>query len=313
MTETSPIEIIKKDVCVLNQNPCMKKLLLLVLSVTGFYAASACDICGAGAGSYNPFLNPQLSRHYFSATYVHRCYHTLSDEGIAGREYYNSLVLGGQFTVGKRIQLIASLPYQFNTLRNQYGDKKIAGAGDISLLLNYKLLDREVNQFRHTVLIGGGIKLASAAYHPTTKAESENFQLGTGSMDYLLNGIYRLGFGNWIFNAVGTYKYNMENRDGYRYGDVLTGALTVARRIEVKGYSIAPWLQFSMESHMKDADNHVLQQHSGGHVCYSGGGVDVSRNKITIGAAAQFSPNQNLAAGMIKVKPSFTTHISLTL
>jgi hypothetical protein len=290
----------------------MKKVLLLVLIASGF-TASACDICGAGASSYNPFLNPHLSRHYISATYVHRCYHTISDEGIAGREFYNSLLLAAQFTVGRNLQLIASVPYQFNTLSNQYGDKKIFGPGDISLLVNYKVFDQEINKFRHTVLIGAGIKLPSADYHSNTKDEGENFQLGTGSTDYLLNGMYRLGMGNWMFNAAGTYKYNTENRNGYRYGDILTTAVTIARRIDVKEITIAPYLQFSMEGHMKDADNHSLQLNSGGHVCYAGGGVDLSRNKITIGAAAQFSPSQNLAAGMIQVKPSFSTHISFTL
>jgi hypothetical protein len=291
----------------------MKKVLLSLLMLTGFITASACDICGAGAGSYNPFLNPHLSRHYTSATYVHRHYQSISDEGIVSSEYYNSLLLGGQFTVGKRTQLIAAIPYQFNTLLNQYGKKKISGLGDINLLVNYKLLDKEQGKNRHTILLGAGIKLATAQYDQPLKNTGENFQLGTGSTDYLVNGTYRYGSGNWIFNVVGTYKYNTPNKNGYRFGDILTTALTVARRIAVKENSIAPYLQFSMESHMKDADSHVLQQHSGGHVCYSGGGIDLSTNRFTVGASGQFAPIQHLAGGMITVKPSFSTHISFTL
>jgi hypothetical protein len=290
----------------------MKKFFLLLFTITGI-SASACDICGAGAGSYNPFLNPHLSRHFTSASFVHRYYQTLSDEGIASREYYNSLLLGGQFTVGQRLQLIASVPYQFNSLINQYGKTKISGLGDISLLVNYKVFDKEQGKNRHTILLGAGVKLASAQYNPEVKDGGENFQLGTGSTDYLVNGMYRFGTGNWIFNAVGTYKYNSANKNDYRYGDVLTTALTVARRIAVKENSISPYLQFTMESHMKDADKHVLQQHSGGHVCYSGGGIDFSTQRFTIGASGQFVPTQHLAGGMITVKPSFSTHISFTL
>jgi hypothetical protein len=290
----------------------MKKFFLLLFTITGI-SASACDICGAGAGSYNPFLNPHLSRHYTSASFVHRCYNTLSDEGIASREYYNSLLLGGQFTIGNRLQLIASVPYQFNSLTNQYGKIKISGLGDISLLVNYKIFDKEQGKNRHTVLLGAGVKLASAQYNPEVKDGGENFQLGTGSTDYLVNGMYRFGTGNWNFNVVGTYKYNSANKNDYRYGDILTTALTIARRIAVKENSIAPYLQFTMESHMKDADKHVLQQHSGGHVCYSGGGIDLSTQRFTIGAAGQFAPTQHLAGGMITVKPSFSTHISFTL
>jgi hypothetical protein len=290
----------------------MKKFFLLLFTITGI-SASACDICGAGAGSYNPFLNPHLSRHYTSASFVHRCYNTLSDEGIASREYYNSLLLGGQFTIGNRLQLIASVPYQFNSLTNQYGKIKISGLGDISLLVNYKIFDKEQGKNRHTVLLGAGVKLASAQYNPEVKDGGENFQLGTGSTDYLVNGMYRFGTGNWNFNVVGTYKYNSANKNDYRYGDILTTALTIARRIAVKENSIAPYLQFTMESHMKDADKHVLQQHSGGHVCYSGGGIDLSTSRFTIGASGQFAPSQHLAGGMITVKPSFSTHISFTL
>src|SRR5215211_1587824 len=114
----------------------MKKIFLAILLFGATYLpAKACDVCGYGVSNYNPFLLPHLSKSYMSLSYLHRLYHTHSDAGIHGKEYYNSLLVTGEFGLTNKIKLIATLPYQFNKRKNSDVAKNISGVGDMSLLL----------------------------------------------------------------------------------------------------------------------------------------------------------------------------------
>ncbi|MDP1051393.1 hypothetical protein, partial [Klebsiella quasipneumoniae] len=53
-----------------------------------------------------------------------------------------------------------------------------------------------------------------------------NFQLGTGSTDFLLNAIYTVRYNQWGLNTDLTYKINTKNSNQYQYGNKLTTALT---------------------------------------------------------------------------------------
>ena len=283
--------------------------------VAGIFQANACDICGCGVSNYNPFLFPHLSKTYLSLSYLHRTYHTHQGTEYAGTEYYNSILAAGQYSFGKKLQVVAMLPYQINRLDNAEGVKNISGVGDASILVNYKLWDKMTKQNRHTILIGGGFKLPTGKYSPAKNEtiNDQNFQLGTGSFDYLLNASYRLSYRKWMFGAASSYKYNTSNHDDYRFGDVLTNGATIVYRQEMDNFSLAPYVQLVHEKQMKDASNHVIHEHSGRHVLYTGAGLDINTRKIAVGFNYQFAPEQDLAHGDINVKPRFTTHISFIL
>jgi len=246
---------------------------------------------------------------------MHRWYQTHTDAGITGNEYYRALLIAGQFSVNKKMQLTAMVPYQVNQLINTNETKTLSGFGDMNVQVNYKLWDKLTKLNRQTIIIGGGIKLPTGIYTAakTEDIDDQNFQLGTGSIDYMLNASYCLSCRKWVLSAAASYKYNTQNKDDYRYGDVITTGVTAVYRVDLDGFSIAPYAQVIQETQMKDASHQILQYHSGGNVLYTGAGFDVNTKKITVGCNYQYSPSQNLADGQINVKPRITTHISFTL
>jgi hypothetical protein len=292
----------------------MKKFILVTSLLCAAIISQACDICGCSVSNYNPFLFQYLSRNYVNVSYIHRMYHTQVGTELAGRQIYNSLLLTGQYSITKKIQLVAMIPYQQNKLENTGDTRNLSGLGDITLLGNYKLWDRMSNANRQTVLIGGGVKLPTGQYTPAKNGEidDQNFQLGTGSVDYLLNGSYRLAVGKWSVGVAASYKYNTQNKDHYRYGDVVSSGVTTAYNINLSKITIVPYLQLMNEWQMKDAHEHVLVEQSGGYATYTGGGLDFNSKKIAFGFNYQFAPSQNLAQGQIDVKPRATAHISFT-
>lgn len=279
-----------------------------------YIPALACDVCGLGTSNYNPFLFPHLSKNYISVNYLHRLYYIRSEEGLT-KAQLNSFFISGQYSVNERLQLVVMLPYQFNKQEISGEAKNQEGAGDISLLGNYRLWNKQTRSNTQTVTVGGGFKLPSGKYTGSKSGtiEDQNFQLGTGSMDYLLNASYRLSYRRWIFSALGSYKYNRQNKDHYRYGDVLTTGGTVVYRKELKNFSVSPYLQVMKETQMKDADNHLLQSHSGGNILFGGGGFDVNTRKIAIGANYQFAARQNFFQGELIAKPRLSIHFSIVL
>ncbi|RYY41782.1 MAG: transporter [Chitinophagaceae bacterium] len=294
----------------------MKRLLLAALVACLLApAARACDICGCGVSYYNPYLFPHLSKSYVGLSYFHRVYRTAGHDGAWSRERYNTVLLTLQYSVGRKLQLQALLPWQANSLRNDAGSRSLSGLGDVSLMAQYRLWERNSDKgVRQSVLLGGGVKLASGRYvaAATSKAEDQNFQLGTGSTDLLLNGSYRISLRRWTFSGVGAYKYNTANKDGYRYGDVVNGGVQAAFRQEWRNWSLTPYAQYNYEWQLNDADNHVLQSVSGGGVSYLAGGLDCNNKRFAIGVNYQVTLAQDLAGGQIRVEPRLALRTSIS-
>lgn len=295
----------------------MKKHFLLLFIFSSFFAsiASACDICGGGVSNYNPYLFPHLNRAYLGISYTHRNYQTLNANKSWNHEQYGAFLLSGQFSPAYRVQLAAIIPYQFNTLTNDDGSQALNGFGDATFLVNYNIWEREIKKNTHSLTIGGGLKFPSGKYRSVSQMETEeqNFQLGTGSIDYILQGTYRTSFRKWVLSATGSYKYNNQNRDGYRFGDVLTTGLTAVYKKELTNFSLLPYIIVLNEYYYNDADHHVLQSRSGGNVFSTGGGLDLSTEKISVGANFQVSPVQSLAEGDIKAKQRLALRVSFVL
>lgn len=284
----------------------MKKIIFCA-ALLGALQGHACDICGGNVSNYNPYLFPHLSKNYIGISALCRIYHTHAEDGSVNREHYAALLLTGQWSPLQRLQLSAMMPFQFNRVMTGASRSSASGTGDATLFARYRFGER--------LQIGGGVKFATGQYRvaETGGITDRNFQLGSGSTDYLLNASYRYVRGAWAFSAVTSYKYNTANSEGFRFGDVLTSGLTALRRIERSRLSLLPYVQIMHEHQMRDADQHVLLTRSGGDVLHAGGGLDVSSRRVSCGINYQFAVAQNSAGGAIDVKPRTSAHIFLNL
>ena len=292
----------------------MKKLLIAFFISLTCLSASACDICGLGTSNYNPVLFTQLSKNYLSINYLHRLYHIQGTDGL-NKEYFNTILVSGQYSITNKLQLVAMVPYQVNKQKNAKAINDLKGLGDVTLIGNYRLWNHEGISKTHSLVVGAGVKLPTGKYEAVKSAaiEEQNFQLGTGSIDYLVNGTYRLNVHQWSFSAVGSYKYNTANKQDYRYGDVLTAGATALYRKEFKNFSLAPFVQVMNEKQMMDANNHLLREHSGGNALYTGGGFDLTTSRFGAGVNYQFAAKQNLFQGEIDARPRLSAYLSITL
>lgn len=288
----------------------MKKLSLAALFCGAALSSLACDVCGSGVSNYNPFLLPHLAKSHINLSYFHRSFKEMHGGVETGSQQYQSLVIGAQYSLTKKVQLTALVPIQFNHLNTHEGRVQSNGLGDVTLLANYKLLDKR-GTIRHNILVGGGVKLPTGKFS-TVKDNStqQAFQLGSGSVDYLLNGSYRATWKKWVFSVMGSYKYNTPNREGFRFGDVMSSGLTTAYRIERNGYSLAPYVQVIGEQQMANASKNVLQTATGGKALYTGAGLDVNTRRIAVGVNYQLAPAQNLQGGMLQARPRIAAHVS---
>lgn len=294
----------------------MKKILSTGLAMCLMATAFACDICGCSVSNYNPFLFPQLSKGYVGVSYINRTYKTHPGAVGSSTQHYNAVLLTAQYSLTKKLQVVTMVPYSYNIINSNNTKRDLKGLGDISVLLNYKVWEKLTKAARQTVTAGAGIKAATGNYTKakTDAIDEQNFQLGTGSTDYILNGSYLLSYRKLMLNAAASYKYNTQNKAGYRFGDVFTTTATAVYRKDVNtNFSVAPYVQVTNEAELQDASNRVLIAASGGNVFYSGGGVDVNTRKIAMGINYQTPVAQNLAGGVIQVKSRVSAHLSFTL
>ncbi|GAA4300911.1 hypothetical protein [Nibribacter koreensis] len=218
----------------------MKTIILFSIALLGFSSTSyACDGGCTMGGSYLGIL-PQFHKNFAGLRYTSRSYtiqttHTHLHEGMPMthdeviEEVYTTAEVWGRFVPAKNVQVLAFLPYATNEEQTTRGTTRYAGVGDMTLLVNYALFntgDSTQSRFKHSLQLGGGVKLPTGAHtlHRTEEGYNTSLQPGSGSTDYLLNGIYTLRTGKLGLNNDFTYRFNTQNKDGYKFGNRLSGS-----------------------------------------------------------------------------------------
>lgn len=301
----------------------MKKSFIALFVMMLVYASKACDICGCGVGNFNPHMFPHLAQKFISVGYNYRYYQSNAHDDLGNemlnREYYNSFSVTGQFTVAGKVELMGYLPFQSNTQKGPEGNKSLNKLGDAILLANYRLIDHisSNNRLRQTFVAGGGIKLPTGSYHYEEGSEKEvdnpNFQAGTGSTDFLLNGAYSLRYKKFAMSTGVTYKMNTSNKEDYLFGNKLLSVVQFKYVKDVRNISVIPNIGLVVEKMNEDKEGGAAIDHTGGHNIQATVGLDVNNRKIAAGIFYSKPVNQNLAMGHIQAMPGVNIHVSFIL
>ncbi len=301
----------------------MKKIFIFFV-LTFFCAQSyACPFCGCGVGNFYMGLLPNFKSKFIGVRYQYMSYHTqiTGDAEQFGNDYYKTVELWGGISIGNKWQLLAFAPYQINNQKTDDGIKNLNGLSDITLLANYKLLDKiKMNGSKSTqqqLLIGAGIKLPTGKYkidihNPETEIGDVNSQLGTGSTDFLLNATYDVRFNKFGINTTANYKINTTNNEDYHFGNRFNVSSLAYYQVSLKKSVLAPNAGFIYQH---SGENHFSSQkvdQTGGYLAMAVAGAELSFKSMAIGANIQLPFSQNFASGQTESKTRGMVHVSFS-
>ncbi len=287
----------------------------------------ACDICGCGVSSYYNGILPDFKQRILGFRYRFNSLKTHVGVGgiesyLTTTESYRTTEFWGGWNIGKRFRLMTSIPYSFNERQNQGNITRKEGIGDISIAGYYCVFKQETtvlnsNYFTQSLWVGVGIKLPTGEYNPAEKqGSSQNsnlFQLGTGSVDYMTNLMYDLRLQDAGLNINASYKMNGSNSHNYQYGNKLSTSSQIYYKVRpIHNLSLAPNAGIIYEKADGDFNNGFNVDISGGKVVLGTIGLEVTYNKISIGGSWQKPLSQNLANGFVKTDNRLMVHISFS-
>lgn len=307
----------------------MKKWTVILL--ISFYmpmVSLACDICGSGAGNNYIGILPEFQKQVIGLRY--RSNSMLTHLGTAGNntylttnEKYNIAEVWAGWNITPKLRIMISVPYNFNQKTRQGNTHKKNGIGDISLAAFYQLINKDNNAGKgklltHNLWLGGGVKLATGNYNPADKSNNAGstnlFQLGSGSFDFNINGIYDARFQDAGININSNYKINTANKYDYQYGNKFNINTQVYYKISTKKQIIiAPNAGVQYEHSSTDRDENTTVFVSGGNLVSGILGVETVMGKFTIGVNYQKPVSQSLANGIAKAGNRLMLHVAFVL
>ncbi|PIB37466.1 hypothetical protein BFP72_07990 [Reichenbachiella sp. 5M10] len=237
-------------------------------------SAWACDICGCQLGGYSFGILAQNPTHFIGVRYNQAQFRAYIDNETLPDEYshdtYNMLELMGRYVIGKRWQVSGIIPYSFNEMDGNSQQVSVSGIGDPVLLSYFNVLNTSTEAFRnlnHSLILGAGLKFPLGKFDEEDNDEiiNRNFQLGTGSLDYLLSGIYTIKYKSFGLNIESTYKMNTTNKLDYHFGNQFNSASKFYYAFIQPNYSLLPYVGVTYEQSEMHTDEGFKQVNTGGH------------------------------------------------
>jgi hypothetical protein len=283
--------------------------LLFTLSVIN---TQACDICGcANSGAYFGLL-PQSNKSLIGVRYQRLNFATHPDSKVLRtEENFNVAEVYARFFPIKRVQVMAFLPYRIDQQVTSADVKKQNGFGDATILANYNVLNTLMDKensgaFTHTLLVGGGIKVPTGKFkfdeNNPLQVANANFQLGTGSTDFILNAFYTLNKGDWGLATNVSRKFNTTNSQDYKFGNQLFGTVDLYRSFRIGKVSLTPSIGVYAENAEKGTQHGEVLDLTGGKLLNGTAGVTLFTNRFTIGVNAQKPLAQKSSSGHVVAK-----------
>lgn len=183
----------------------------------------SCDICGGVSGNASIGLFASSQFHMIGLKTGSNTFQSYL-HGIAySKEKRYTSEINCRWQVGKRVQFMASIPYQFAIQKTDLNKALIQGMGDPSLLLNGILVNRKDSSGRiiQFLSLGFGIKAPFGKWDPAS--DLRNLYPGSGA--YNLLGILNYTVpihSKWSMQSEVAYSYKLADSEGFRYGNVFS-------------------------------------------------------------------------------------------
>jgi len=307
----------------------MKKTIrLFILANVGIlmsFHAYSCDVCGCGVGNYYFGIMPQYHKNFLGLRYRYRTFTSHVGESqysqslYGNEETFQSTEIWARFYPLPKIQVLAFIPMNFN---KQYENgtgvtHNLQGLGDASLFVNYNLINNtsDTNSIvKHNLLSGGGIKLPTGKYKfdesDKQNVNNANFQLGSGSVDFMLNLVYTIRYKKVGLSTDITYKINTVNKNNYQFGNRVSGGVNLFFLQKIGEITIMPTAGIFLEKAFYDYKRNVTVYQTGGTATLGSAGVETYFKNFAIGFNFQKPISQNLSDGLSIAHDRATVHVT---
>jgi hypothetical protein len=276
----------------------MKKIIFLTLLLAHGIAVYSCDVCGCSLGGNYYGILPLYNKNFVGLRWSQAKFYAYMDHHSDylppehSNDTYSKVELWGRFYINKRLQVFAFVPYSYNTMNGTEQVVSAHGLGDITVMANYLLIntgeDKE-KKFKHTWLAGGGIKLPTGSFNlqDQGKIVNRNFQMGTGSTDFLVTSVYTVRYQKVGMNIESGYKINTRNSDDYLFGNQFHASTQFFYWQNLKPFSLLPNAGLYYETAARHKEGNILQAKTGGEALLFTAGLETYYKTFTLGVSYQ--------------------------
>lgn len=281
----------------------MKRLIVLsIICLIGFQKANSCDVCGCRLGGLSYGILPQHYQHMVGLKYSYAHFHAEMDHDSEyfSDEYsddtYQRVDLIGRLELFPNVQLNVQVPYLNNQMSGSHQSVASHGLGDPMALLYFTPFNtgESTSAWRHSLRIGGGVKfpLGDDQKEDGGVIINRNFQLGSGSLDYLLSTNYTFSMNDWGVNVETSYKLNTANSQDYRFGNQFNASAYAFRYLESSIVGFLPFAGMYFESAQQHRDGKVDQVNTGGEALFATIGTQIYYKRINLMLDYQYPLSQ---------------------
>lgn len=279
----------------------------------------ACGVCGCGMGGQSMGILPQWQFHFLGVRYSYRHFTThhpasLLEPGQDNRSVENlqTLSLWGRWQPNARLQVLASVPLQYNS-QTRAGDlSQAAGLGDVELQAFFApVVFSPTARWKHHLGLGATLRLPTGRSDISVNGEKLHpvLQPGTGAFDFGLNALYALRRGNTGLMATASYRIATRNADLFRFGNRTTLAAQTFYWISFGKWSLVPRAGLSAELAEGDHLESLPVENTGGQLLQAIGGADLYFKRYALGFDAQLPLYENLSGGHVDAHPQLSARI----
>lgn len=305
----------------------MKRLILIITLLTAVSGVSfGCDICGCSLGGGYYGILPQFSKNFIGLRWSQAKFyaHMNHDSQYLGEEHsndtYRKLELWGRYYINKKFQVFGFVPYAFNDMNGTEQKLSVNGLGDVSILGNYLVINTGESKtavFKHTLMAGAGVKLPTGKYNLEDNGSivNRNFQLGTGSLDFLVSGVYTLRYGKTGINTEAGYKMNTRNSHNYRFGNQFHISSQFFYWQNIGSLRLLPNTGVYYEQAARHRDGEIIQMNTGGSALLATAGLETYFKQLAVGFSYQHPVKQAYNSDEvadIKSKDRITVSLSVS-
>ena len=256
--------------------------------------SSCCCVAGGGSSS----ILPELEKHVIGLNYSYSSYNTttypgmnmsamsmgtgemvMNGPGVTTKGTMNTIQLYVRFILPKRFQIAVSLPVSFLKEASSAQTDRSSGLGDASVMAFCSIFAQDKffgKKSKHQMRIGVGVKAPTGKFSMTPDGLfTTDLQLGTGSVDFIFNLNYTYRYRKFGVSVSPMYKKNLTNKDDYRFGDNVAGAVNLFYVFRVKDATITPKAGAIYSHTFYNVYQHTLLTGTGGDVLRLRAGVDI--------------------------------------